>query len=119
MTAHRVLEDQLVADHSLIPPALGATVAVDRSPALLQVSVAACGFPAPQAAGLRVAIYNNAGGNCVITANSASDFQTLNGASTGNTLTVTDEDIVELISVDNAGVLQWKILAGDAAVSEV
>jgi hypothetical protein len=119
MSAHNVLQEQLVADHSLIPPASGATVAVDRTPAILQVDVSACKFPAPQSVGQRVVIYNNAGGNCVITVNSASDFQNLNGATVGNTLTIADESIVELISVNNAGSLQWKILGGVAVVSQV
>lgn len=116
MSAHNVLENQLVADHTLIPPSSGATIDVDRSPALVQVAVTACKLPVPQVAGLRLAIYNNAGSACSVTMLGGGNFQNNDGG-TGTTLSVDDEELVEVISVDNAGTLQWKELAETTSVS--
>ena len=85
MSAHNVLENQLVADHTLIPPSSGATIDVDRSPALVQVAVTACKLPVPQVAGLRLAIYNNAGSACSVTMLGGGNFQNNDGG-TGATL---------------------------------
>lgn len=116
MSAHNVLENQLVADHTLIPPSSGATIDVDRSPALVQVAVTACKLPVPQVAGLRLAIYNNAGSACSVTMLGGGNFQNNDGG-TGTTLSVDDEELVEVISVDKAGTLQWKELAETTSVS--
>lgn len=106
MTAHRVLEDQLVADHTLVVPALNDLVAVDRSPAILEAEVN-CKIATPQAAGLRLTVFSEAG--CTLTADGGLNFYTSNTASTeATTITVGAHDVVDLISVSKGSGFQYK-----------
>lgn len=65
MSAHNVLQEQLVADHTLITPAAGETVQVDRSPAIINAGVS-FSVSAPQAAGLLLAINNTSGSGSIL-----------------------------------------------------
>ena len=105
MSAHNVLQEQLVADHTLVPPAADAIAAVDRSPSLL-VSEVNCKIAVPQQAGLRLSVFSVAG--CVITAASG-NFYTSNTASTeATTITLGAHDVIDLVSVANGSVFQFK-----------
>jgi hypothetical protein len=99
MSAHNVLENQLVADHTLVPPALaGNTVAVDRSPALLTTDLN-CKISEPQAAGLRLTVFSVAG--ATITAANSRKFYINNTDNTeATTITLGAHDVVDLISVE-------------------
>ena len=106
MSAHNVLENQLVADHTLIVPAADDLVAVDRSPAILETEVN-CKIATPQAAGLRLTVFSEAG--CTLTADGGLNFYTSNTASTeATTITVGAHDVVDLISVSNGSAFQYK-----------
>lgn len=107
MSAHNVLEEQLVADHSLIPPAVaGDLVAVDRSPAILEAEVN-CVIPTPQSAGLRLTVFSEAG--VVLTAAESGNFYTSATANTqATTITVQAHYICDLISVSKGNGFQYK-----------
>lgn len=99
MSAHNVLENQLVADHTLVPPAsAGKTVAVDRSPAFLQADTN-CVISEPQAAGLRLTVMTV--GGVTLTAANSRKFYTSNTNNTeATTITLNSHDIIDLVSVE-------------------
>ena len=105
MSGHNVLQEVLDAEHTLISPELNGTASVDRSPALL-VSEVDCKIAVPQRAGIRLSVFSVAG--CTVTADSG-NFYTSNTASTeATTITVGAHDVVDLISVANGSVFQFK-----------
>lgn len=103
MSAHNVLQEQLVADHTLITPAAAETVQVDRSPAIINAGVS-FSVSAPQAAGLLLAINNTSGGSITVSGQVAAQ----------NSNTVTNQSIAAntlctFISVeDSAGAVFFK-----------
>lgn len=103
MSAHNVLQEQLVADHTLITPAADETVQVDRSPAIINAGVD-FSVSAPQAAGLLLAINNTSGSSITVSGQVA--------AQTSNTVanqTVTANTLCTFISVeDSAGAVFFK-----------
>jgi hypothetical protein len=117
MTAHRVLEDQLVADHTLVPPVTsGDKVSVDRSPALLEAGVS-CVISEPQAAGLRLTIVGTANSVAVTIANSGRFFDGTTDNDPYATCTVSTGDLIDLISVTDGNNIRYKVVAGTAAFS--
>ena len=105
MSGHNVLQEVLDAEHTLISPALNETASIDRSPALL-VSEVNCKIAVPQRAGIRLSVFSVSG--CTITAESG-NFYTSNTAGTEATsITLGAHDVVDLISVANGSVFQFK-----------
>ena len=107
MSAHSILQNQLVADHTLIPPVVaGDLVAVDRSPAILEAEVN-CKISTPQAAGLRLSVFSV--GGVQLTAAESGNFYTSNRANTeAQTLDVPAHYICDLVSVSKGTGFQWK-----------
>jgi hypothetical protein len=108
MSAHNVLENQLVADHTLISPATAdELVAVDRSPAILEAEVN-CKISTPQAAGLRLTVVSSSG--CQISPATSSERIYSSNANSGEvtSLTLNAGQLIELISVSKGSGFQYK-----------
>ena len=113
MSAHNVLENQLVADHTLVDVlSASGNVNVDRSPAILEVGTAGARvLSAPQASGLMLTIVQPNG--------SVSSTVTQSGGATfgsGTTLTLdAAADNVLLVSMDIGGTIVWREVANNIA----
>jgi len=125
MSAHNVLENQLVADHTLVDLTnLAASadtnqlVVVDRTPSILLIETGAANevryLPVPEAAGLSLTIVfsTDGGGDVAITQDSnvkftaaASSNTKLTGANAGS--------VVSLVSVKIGSALSWRIVNND------
>lgn len=125
MSAHNVLENQLVADHTLIDQTnLAASadanqlVVVDRTPSILLIETGADNevryLPVPEAAGLSLTVVFSVdgGGNVDITQDSNVKFTS---AAIANTkLTGADAgSVVSLVSVQVGSALSWRIVNND------
>ena len=112
MTAHRALQDNLIADYVIPGDAAGVAIVPDRSPAQAQIVTLAAEtrtLPAPLREGLSLSIsLRTDGGDCVITASAG-----VNQA--GNTImTLADAgDIIELKSIRLGDAYVWRVIAND------
>lgn len=103
MSAHNVLQEQLVADHTLITPAAAETVQVDRSPAIINAGVS-FSVSAPQAAGLLLAINNTSGSSITVSGQVAAQ-----NSNTVANQSVAANTLCTFISVeDSAGAVFFK-----------
>ena len=114
MSAHNVLENQLVADHTLVSVLTAdGVVNVDRSPAILEVGTAGeRTLSAPQVSGLMLTIVQPNTGSI------ASTVKQSGGATFGSgaTLTLdTQGDNVLLVSMDIGGTIVWREVANNIA----
>ena len=114
MSAHNVLENQLVADHTLVSVLTAdGVVNVDRSPAILEVGTAGeRTLSAPQVSGLMLTIVQPNTGAI------ASTIKQSGGATfgSGTTLTLdTQGDNVLLVSMDIGGTIVWREVANNIA----
>ena len=114
MSAHNLLQEQLLSDHTLIDAGNGKTISVDRSPAFLDVTTAGAETrvlgAAPRAGLLLTVALNVDGGNLVVTQAGSGAFN-----QAGNTtLTLADAgDVVQLVSVKIGSSILWRIVGND------
>ena len=112
MTAHRVLQDQLVADHSLIAPSLDTdTVTVDRSPAIVNSGISFF-VSDPQAIGLRLAVHNTSTVSGISVKSAGNKIGSNNATAGAASVSVGNGVLSEFVSVELAdGTVIWKKLA--------
>lgn len=114
MSAHNLLQEQLLSDHTLIDAGNGKTISVDRSPAFLDVTTAGVETrvlnAAPRAGLLLTVALNVDGGNLTVTQAGSGAFN-----QAGNTtLTLADAgDVVQLVSVQIGSSILWRIVGND------
>jgi hypothetical protein len=115
MSAHNILQEQLIADRALIDPGNAGTVVIDRSPAILSLSSAVGTriLEAPQALGQEVTVSGN-----VITGNvgvTQAGSAAINAAgNTTATITAAGQRVT-FIAIAIAGVLRWRVKSNDGA----
>lgn len=111
MTAHRVLQDQFIADHSLIAPSLDTdTVEVDRSPAIVNTGISFF-VSDPQAIGLRLAVHNTNSGSGISVKSASSKIGANNATAGASSVSVSNGSMSEFISVElSDGSIIWKKL---------
>lgn len=134
MSAHNVLENQLVADHTLIDQTnlAGASadanqlVVVDRTPSILLIETGADDevryLPVPEAAGLSLTIVFSVdgGGDVDITQDSNLKFTSaaiantkLTGASAGSVVSLVSVQIGSVVNNEIVRTLSWRIVNND------
>jgi hypothetical protein len=116
MSAHNLLQEQLLADRLLVDPGNGRTVLPDRSPAILSVSEAGATsrvLGTPERLGQMLIVAGNViGGNLTITqtgsvAINSSGNTTATIAAAGRSIT--------FVAIAVANVLRWRVFSNDGA----
>lgn len=125
MSAHNVLENQLVADHTLIDQTnLAASadanqlVVVDRTPSILLIETGAADevryLPVPEAAGLSLTVVFSVDGGGDVDITQDSNVKFTSGGIANTKLTGENAgSVVSLVSVQIGAVLSWRIVNND------
>ena len=110
MSAHNVLENQLIADHTLVDVlSASGNVNVDRSPAILEVGTAGARvLSAPQASGLMLTIVQPKAVAATVTQSGGATF----GSGTTLTLDAAGDNVL-LVSMDIGGTIVWREVANN------
>lgn len=115
MSAHNTLQEELIADRTLIDPGTTGTIAIDRQGGILSLSAAAGSriLQAPQSIGQEVTVSGNAVTGAITITQSGS--AAINAA--GNTTATIDAngEIVTFVAIAVAGTLRWRVKSFDGA----
>lgn len=117
MTAHRSLQDNLIADAELIDPGNGGSVLLDRTPCHLSVTTTAAEtrvLALPSAIGHEITVSLDVdGGDLVVT---QAGSLAINQAG-DTTVTLADAgDSVTFVAIALAGALVWRVKSADGVV---
>lgn len=113
MSAHNVLQEQLVADHTLIAPvAADDEIQVDRSPAFIDATGTTSNFKISKAAaaGLSLVINNGSGTPAVSAIGGGNFFCDGTDNTAQASFGLTANRATHLVSVNISGAIVWKEL---------
>jgi hypothetical protein len=113
MTAHRTLQDDLIAEFEMIDPGDAGTISVDRSPATLNIvsgGVETRVLGVPPAVGLVLTLCLKTDGGTVTVTQTSGAF---NQAGNTSAPFADEGDIIQFVSVDIGGTLYWRIVVND------